>query len=115
MGRTMAATPNTASRLHTLLPIRLPAAIMLQALIDNTTLTSNWGAKAPKATTVRPMTMGVTPKAACKTRRPLDQPLAAIVEQDETRQANQNVTTQSTSSSALQAFPYSDAIMKRPE
>ena len=25
------------------------------------------------------------------------------------------VTTQSTSSSALQAFPYSDAIMKRPE
>ena len=26
-----------------------------------------------------------------------------------------NVTTQSTSSSALQAFPYSDAIMKRPE
>ena len=31
------------------------------------------------------------------------------------RKSNSRVTTQSTSSSALQAFPYSDAIMKRPE
>jgi hypothetical protein len=70
IGLNIADNPRTRAMLHILLPTTLPTAIMLLAWIEEITLTTNSGADVPKATTVKPMTIGVTPRLWAKLEDP---------------------------------------------
>jgi hypothetical protein len=56
--------------LQILLPTTLPTAIMLLPFIDEIRLTTSSGAEVPKATTVRPITIGVTPRLRARLEEP---------------------------------------------
>src|SRR4030042_5164007 len=72
-GLNMADMPRIKEILNILLPITFPTAIMLFPFTEETRLTTNSGVDVPKATTVRPMTTGVTPRLLAR----LDDPLTS--------------------------------------
>ncbi len=69
-GANRAASPRTRAMLQMLLPITLPTAIMLFCLTEETTLTTSSGVEVPKATTVRPITMGLRPRPRARLEDP---------------------------------------------
>jgi hypothetical protein len=56
--------------LQMLLPTTLPTAIMLFPWMEEMRLTTSSGAEVPKATTVKPMTIGVTPMLRARLEDP---------------------------------------------
>jgi hypothetical protein len=60
-GWNTAVKPSTRAMLQILLPMTLPKAIMLLPLTAETRLTTSSGADVPNATTVNPITIGVSP------------------------------------------------------
>jgi hypothetical protein len=54
-----------------LLPIIFPIAISLDSFIEAVKLTANSGLEVPKATTVKPITTGLIPRARDKFDEPL--------------------------------------------
>ena len=74
MGCNKDATPKTSAMLQMLLPMTFPTAIMLLSLTEDTTLMTNSGADVPKATTVKPITIGDKPMLLAR----LDEPLTSM-------------------------------------
>ena len=72
-GLNNADMPKIREILQILLPITFPTAIMLFPFMEETRLTTNSGVDVPKATTVRPITTGVTPRLLAR----LDDPLTS--------------------------------------
>jgi hypothetical protein len=56
--------------LQILLPTTFPTAIILFPLIEEIRLTTNSGADVPNATTVKPITIGVTPRLRARLEDP---------------------------------------------
>jgi hypothetical protein len=71
MGFSTADNPSTRAMLQILLPTTFPTAIMLLPFIEDTRLTTSSGAEVPKATTVKPMTIGVIPRLRARLEEPL--------------------------------------------
>ena len=70
IGLNMADNPSTRAMLQILLPTTFPTAIMLLPWIEEIRLTTSSGADVPNATTVKPMTIGLTPKLRARLEDP---------------------------------------------
>jgi len=71
IGLNTADNPSTRAMLQILLPTTFPTAIMLLPCIEEIRLTTSSGADVPKATTVKPMTIGVIPRLRARLEDPL--------------------------------------------
>ena len=70
-GRTIAEIPRARPILAMLLPIIVPIAMPSDPFIDAVKLTANSGLEVPKATMVRPITMGFIPRLRDSLYEPL--------------------------------------------